>query len=192
MVIASLIAFIRALGLSLPLAIVAGWSAAEAALFFLVADIPISWIAVRSGTRAAILAAVVAAFASMLGTAAVLLWAGQDPGGVARAMAALPGIDSALIGEAADRYRHGPQAVLAGAFSGVPFKLFTLEAARDGGLWLLLTSPLLRLPRFLLVAVLAGSVARYLQRWMTARQLLVVLGILWVLFYAAYFTAMPR
>lgn len=189
--IAALLAFTRALGLGLPLSIVAAWSAAEAALLFLVADIPISWIAVRSGTRAAILAAIVAALASMLGTAAVLLWAGTDPSGAAAAMAALPAIDMALIGEAAERYRHGPGAMLAGAFSGIPFKLFALDAANDGGLALLLGSPFLRLPRFLLVAVLVGAVSSLLRRWTTQRRRLALLSGLWIAFYATYFWVMP-
>ena len=188
---AALLAFIRALGLGLPLSIVAAWSAAEAALFFLVADIPISWIAVRSGTRSAILAAVVAALASMIGTAAVLLWAGSDPSGAAAAMAALPAIDPALIAEAAERYRQSFAAILAGAFSGVPFKLFALEAARDGGIGLLIASPLLRLPRFLLVALLVGGLSAILERWMTGRQRLALLLALWAVFYAAYFAVMP-
>ena len=34
------------------LVLTAGWSFAEGLLFFLVADIPISWIAVRHGWRA--------------------------------------------------------------------------------------------------------------------------------------------
>ena len=68
MTIAALLLFIRTLGLTLPLWIVAGWSAAEAAIFFIVADVPISWIAVRSGTRAALLAALLVA---TVGTAAV-------------------------------------------------------------------------------------------------------------------------
>ena len=189
--IAALLAFIRALGLGAPLSIVAGWSAAEAALFFLVADVPISWIAVRSGARAAILAAFVAALASMVGTAAILLWAGNDPAAAAAAMAALPGIDPATIAEAADRYHHGLHAVLAGAFSGVPFKLFTLEAARQGGLGLLLASPLLRLPRFLLVAILVAGISKVLERWMSRRARLALLAGMWLAFYAAYFSVMP-
>ncbi len=180
--IAALLAFIRALGLSLPLSIVAAWSAAEAALFFLVADIPISWIAVRSGTRAAMLAALVAALASMLGTAAVLVWAGNDPSGAAAAMAALPAIEPALIAEAAERYRHGFAAILAGAFSGIPFKLFALEAAREDGIGLLLAAPLLRLPRFLLVAILVGAISAILRRWMTSRRRMLLLFALWVVF----------
>jgi hypothetical protein len=190
--IAALLLFIRALGLTLPLWIVAGWSAAEAAIFFLVADIPISWIAVRSGTKAGMLAAVVAAVASILGTIAVLLWAGRDPAGAAAAMGALPGIDPALVAEAADRYRHGPHAVLAGAFSGIPFKLFALEAARHRDLGFLLLAPLLRLPRFLAVALFAGSVSRLLEKRMTVRQRLLLLAGLWVAFYAVYFSMMPR
>ena len=75
MSIAALLLFIRTLGLTLPLWIVAGWSAAEASIFFLVADIPISWVAVRSGTRAAILAASVAALASVAGAAALFFCA---------------------------------------------------------------------------------------------------------------------
>ena len=114
MSIAALLLFIRALSLTLPLWIVAGWSAAEAALFFIVADVPISWIAVRSGTKAAMLAAVVAAVASVAGAAIILLWAGLDPTGAAATMAALPAIDGSLIARAAQGYEDGALAMLAG------------------------------------------------------------------------------
>jgi hypothetical protein len=191
MTIAALLLFIRTLGLNLPLWIVAGWSAAEAAIFFIVADVPISWIAVRSGTKAALLAALVAALASVVGAVAVLFWAGHDPTGAATAMAALPGIDSALIAEAARRYAEGFDAVLAGSFSGIPFKLFGLEAAKQGGALFLVLSPLLRLPRFLAIALFVGGISRLLERWMTVRQRLSLLLVLWIAFYAWYFTVMP-
>lgn len=191
MTIAALLLFIRTLGLTLPLWIVAGWSAAEAAIFFIVADVPISWIAVRSGTRAAMLAAVVAALASVAGAAAVIFWAGQDPGGISRAMAALPGIDARLIAEAADIYHQGPLAILGGSFSGTPFKLFALEAARESDWLFLLLAPLLRLPRFLAVALFVGSISRLLESWITVRQRLALLLVLWIAFYAWYFSVMP-
>jgi hypothetical protein len=192
MSIAALLFFVRALGLTLPLTVVAGWSAAEAAIFFLVADIPISWIAVKSGTKAGMLAAVVAAVASILGTLIVLVWAGRDPAGATAVMAALPGIDQALVLEAADRFRHGPHAVLAGAFSGIPFKLFALEAAKQNAPGFLFIAPLLRLPRFLAVALFAGTVSRLLEKRMTVRQRLMLLSALWAGFYAVYFSVMPR
>lgn len=192
MTIAALLLFIRTLGLTLPLWIVAGWSAAEAAIFFIVADVPISWIAVRSGTRAAMLASLVAAVASVAGAAAVLFWASHDPPGAASTMAALPGIDPSLVTEAARRYAEGFDAVLAGSFSGIPFKLFGLEAAKQGGLLFLVLSPLLRLPRFLAVALFVGGISHLLERWMTVRQRLALLLVLWTVFYAWYFSVMPR
>ena len=191
MTIAALLLFIRTLGLTLPLWIVAGWSAAEAAIFFVVADVPITWIAVRSGTRAGLLAAIVAAIASVVGTLAVLFWVGHDPAGVAATMAALPGVDFALIAEAADRYAHGLPTVLAGSFTGIPFKLFALEAAKEGGILFVLLAPLLRLPRFLAVALFVGGVSHLLERWMTVRQRLGLLLILWIAFYGWYFSVMP-
>jgi len=191
MTIAALLLFIRALGLTLPLWIVAGWSAAEAAILFIVADVPISWIAVRSGTRAALLASVVAALASVVGTLAVLFWASRDPSGAAVAMAALPGIDPGLIAEAAERYRQGFDAVLAGSFSGIPFKLFALEAAGQGGILFLVLAPLLRLPRFLAIALFVGGISHFLERWMSVRQRLGLLLVLWVAFYTWYFSMMP-
>lgn len=191
MTIAALLLFIRTLGLTLPLWIVAGWSAAETAIFFIVADVPISWIAVRSGTRAALLAALVAALASVAGTLAVLFWAGRDPAGAAATMAALPGIDPALISEAARRYAQGFGAVLGGSFSGIPFKLFALEASKQGGMLLVLLAPLLRLPRFLAIALFVGGVSHFLERWIGVRQRLGLLLILWIAFYAWYFSVMP-
>ena len=191
MTIAALLLFIRTLGLTLPLWIVAGWSAAEAAIFFIVADVPISWIAVRSGTRAAMLAALVAALASVAGTLAVLFWASRDPAGAAETMAALPGIDPALIVEAASRYAQGYDAVLAGSFSGIPFKLFALEAAKQGEILFLILAPLLRLPRFLTVALFVGGVSHFLERWMSVRQRLALLFVLWTVFYSWYLSVMP-
>ena len=191
MTIAALLLFIRTLGLTLPLWIVAGWSAAEAAIFFIVADVPISWIAVRSGTRAAMLAAIVAALGSVAGTLAVLFWASHDPAGAAATIAALPGIDPALIAEAASRYAQGFDAVLTGSFSGIPFKLFGQEAARQGGILFLILAPLLRLPRFLAVALFVGGVSHFLKRWMSVSQRLGLLLVLWIAFYAWYFSVMP-
>jgi hypothetical protein len=172
------------------LTIVAFWSAAEAAIFFLVADVPISWIAVRSGTRAGLLAAVIAAMASIIGVVAVLVWAGQEPARAAAMMAALPGIDWPLEVRAAEIYHDGPLAMLVASVSGVPFKLFALEAAKGGGLSLLLLAPLLRLPRFAAVAWFSGTVSKFLSRWMSVTARLLLLSLLWIAFYAFYWSAM--
>ena len=81
--------------------------------------------------------------------------------------------------------------MLAGSFSGIPFKLFALEAAKQGGILFVLLSPLLRLPRFLTIAVFVGSVSHFLKRWMSVRQRLALLLVLWIAFYSWYFSVMP-
>ena len=191
MSIAALLLFIRALHLTLPLWIVAGWSAAESAIFFIVADVPISWIAVRSGTRAALLAALVAAVAAVAGAAVVQVWAGHDASGATATMAHLPAVDRALIARAASDYHQGALTMLAGSFSGTPFKLYALEAAKGPDYRLLLLAPLIRLPRFLAVALFVGALSKGLSRWMDVRQRLVLLAMAWVVFYGFYFAVMP-
>ena len=190
--LAALLLFVRTLGLTLPLWLVAGWSAAEASIFFIVADVPISWIAVRKGTRAALLAAVVAALASVAGTFLVYLWVRHDAAGATATLAGLPGIDGAMLARSADHYHHGLQAVLAGSFKGVPFKTFALAAAKAPDWAFLLLAPLLRLPRFVGVALVSGGLSRLLERWLTMRQRLALLSLVWIAFYAAYFSVMPR
>ncbi len=106
-------------------------------------------------------------------------------------MASLPAIDPALMARAAADYHRGPLAMLAGSFSGTPFKLYLLEAAKVPDYGLLFIAPIIRLPRFLLVALLAGSVSGFLGRWLSVRRRLGLLALSWLLFYGFYFTVMP-
>lgn len=177
--------------MALALATVAIWSAAEAAIFFLVADIAISWIAIKGGIRAGLVAAVVAAIASIIGALAVFAWAGRDASGAMTTIAALPGIDRALITDAAYLYQLGYWSMLHGSFTGVPFKLFALEAAQRGDAAFLLAAPLLRFPRYCAVALLLGGIGSALAPITTPRQRLAALSCAWVIFYAFYFTLMP-
>ncbi|MCB2063882.1 MAG: hypothetical protein KDE25_10590 [Novosphingobium sp.] len=170
--------------------VVALWAFAEAIVLFIVADVPISALALRhgwkAGWRAAGLAAVCAAFGGLL----VIAWARTDPAGARETIAALPGISSELTTQAADDFRSGGWlAMLAGSFSGTPYKLYALAAESDGsGLpGFFVTSIFARLPRFLLVAAVfsaTGSAIRHrLPSWLIA--VLFALG--WSLFYAWYF-----
>lgn len=192
MTIAALLLFIRTLGLTLPLWIVAGWSAAEAAIFFIVADVPISWIAVRSGTRAAMLAALVAAVASVVGAALLWLWFGKAPLVATATMTMLPGIDAGTLQTAADVYAGGYIDVLRASFQGIPFKLFVIQAAERHDWLILLLAPLLRLPRFLAIALFVGGISHFLKARMDVRERLALLALLWLVFYGWYFSVMPR
>ena len=190
----ALLAFVRALGLTLPLLIVAGWSTAEAILWFIVADVPISWVAVRSGTRAGLLAALVAAGSATLGGAITYAWAAHDPAALVRLMEALPAISPGLVAEVQASWRTaGFPAMLARSFAGTPYKLFAAAAGEQGSALLpfLLASVFARLPRFLLVAAVSGGIGRLLSRRLPLRGRLAILLVVWTGFYAWYFTVMP-
>lgn len=176
------------------LLVVAGWAFAEAILFVLVADVPISFVAVRHGWRAAAVAAVAAAVAAAAGGALVHAWAAADPGGATRMIVALPGIDPALVAETARGFAAGGyMAMLAGSVSGVPYKLYALAAGVQGEplIPFLLLSPFVRLPRFLGVALLAAALGRLASRRLGLCARLVVLTAFWLLFYIVYFAVMP-
>lgn len=176
------------------LLIVAAWSFAEAILFFFVADVPITAVAVASGWRRGAAAAGIAALAASAGGAVLYGWAAVDPDAARAAILALPAIDAWMVEEAARRFGEGGySALLAGSLTGVPYKLFVLAAAAEGRALLpfLLASALLRLPRFLIAALLSAAIGKALSRWLSLRSRLGVLGAFWILFYTVYFTVTP-
>lgn len=176
------------------LLLVAGWSFAEAILFFLVADVPISFVALRWGWRRAAAAAFVAALAAAAGGAATYVWAASDPQGARAAIVALPAIDEALAAATRERLAaDGNIAMLWGSISGVPYKLYALAAGSDGRplLAFLLATPLARLPRFLFAAFGTAGLSFLLARRLGLRARLGLLAAFWLLFYSWYFWAMP-
>lgn len=174
-------------------ALIALWSCAEAMLLFVVVDVPLSVMTLRHGWRRATIAAAVAALAAVPGGLVMWLWASSDPDGAREALLALPAIDDALLNDTARHFMEGGfGAALSGSFSGVPYKLYAWAAggAHAAPLPFLLMTPLLRLPRFLLVIALVACIDRLLATRWPARARLRLLAACWVLFYAVYFTVM--
>lgn len=176
------------------LALVAGWSFAEGCLFFLVADVPISWIALRHGWRRALLAAMLAAPMAALGGLAMATWTAGDPQSARAALVALPAIDAALIDDALHRWQSGGYVAMAqAAFAGVPYKLYAHAQGTDphGGAASFVTGSIAaRLPRFVLMALAVATIGRWLRPRTTLRQRALLFAAGWATFYAWYFAAM--
>lgn len=181
----------------LGLAIVAIWAFAEAIVFFIVADVPITYLAVRRGWRVATVAAIVAAIAAVPGGAIVYLWTASDPGAVRDLFIALPGIDAAMVERTADAYYSGGfAAMFEGSFSGVPYKLFAASAGAGSPpdasmLGFLLASFFARAPRFVIVGLGTALISGLLGRRMSLRARLLALTLGWIVFYTWYFATMP-
>lgn len=168
------------------------WSFAEAVVFFIVADVPVTVIALRHGFFRAAGTAVVASLAAVPGGALLWWWAARDPEMVRNVLVALPGIGPEIIGKAEGAMEAGGiPAAFHGSFSGMPYKLYVFAGAETGksaALFLMLT-PLIRLPRFLLAAALASGAGRLSGR-VPVRVRIGILAGFWIAFYAWYFTVM--
>ncbi|KQT54487.1 hypothetical protein ASG43_02515 [Aureimonas sp. Leaf454] len=176
------------------MAIAALWGLAEATLFVIVADVWIGFVALERGWRAGLKAAVAASLGAALGGLAMMLWSRSDPGGVQRVLAALPAIDGAMVRDVAERYEAGGLgAAFTGSFSGIPYKLYAAAAGASGtpiAAFVLLT-PLIRLPRFCLVAIVAGLAGGVLRGRRSRAASRSLYAAFWSVFYIAYFSVMP-
>lgn len=174
-------------------AIAAAWGFAEATFFFIVPDVFTSRVVLHSPRRG-LTACIWAVGGALLGGTLVFALArgGFSPQ-LAAGFAQLPGINAALETTAATLLaQHGLGALFLGAASGIPYKLFAVEAARADTPFVtfVLVSAAARLARFLAVTGLAGALGATVFRKCGARIKLAVHGIGWAAFYAWYFWAM--
>lgn len=161
----------------------ATWGFAEATLFFVVPDVLVTWLALSS-LRRALAAALAAAFGAVAGGAAMHTLAAHDPVTAYLLLMGIPGITERMIASANGALAEGGgAAMLAGAWSGVPYKIYAVAAGAEG--WPLVSflsvTGVVRLPRFLVAALLAAALGRISGRPRT------LLAAFWILFYAAYF-----
>ena len=82
--------------------------------------------------------------------------------------------------------------MLTGAFTGVPFKIYAVEAGvvGKGIIPFLMMAAIARLIRFIAVALMAAGGARLLRKLLSERTIIVLLLAFWAAFYAWYFAVM--
>ncbi|MFE0754562.1 hypothetical protein ACFW16_11450 [Inquilinus sp. NPDC058860] len=176
------------------------WGVAEASLFFVVPDVPVSLIALARGWQAGLRAALAAAAGAMLGGTALAVFAGHAPETAIALVDAVPAIPSAMIARmqammAGTESAAGLAGVLIlASLSGVPYKIAAASAPALGiPVWeLALLTPLVRLPRFVALAA-AGAVLHSLtpalpRRIQPVRVRLLLAALGWSAFYGAYWS----
>jgi membrane protein YqaA with SNARE-associated domain len=170
----------------------AAWGVAEASVFFVVPDVLISACGLK-GLRPALLATAAALAGALVGGTLMYCWALTDPLAATEVVEAVPFIGPALRADAAAlTTAHGGIAMMLRSFTGLPYKVFAVQAPATGmGLatFLLWTVPG-RGARFLCSALIAAALARLLRGhiaapWMRAAWLCV-----WVSIYTGYWTQM--
>lgn len=169
---------------------VALWAFAEATVFFIVADVPISAIGLAKGSKPALLAALVCAIAAAIGGVLLAHWSASDPAAMTALLNRVPGISPAMIDHAGAAWRNDRwPAMLQASFSGEPYKLYAHAAGAAGaaGPAFALQSVAVRLPRFLLVAALSSTLGHFLRPRLSRAVLMTLFAAFWITFYAAYF-----
>ena len=171
------------------------WGAAEGFLFFVVPDVLISYVALRRGLRAGVIACFLAAVGAGLGGAAMYGWSARDPAAARAAVAAVPAVSDAMIaGAETGMDRDGwLVAALKGPVTSTPYKVYAMLApARDAGLFAFAVADLpVRLPRFLLAAIAWALVGRLARGRIDRRWVLTGFTAWWLVFYGWFWASHP-
>jgi len=177
----------------LPLAAIAAafaWSFAEATVFFIVADVLLTFIAVAMGLRVALLASLAAAIGAAFG--GMIMWRHglADPVAATNLLAAVPFVSSGMIakGTAGMASADWPLAMLRGSLTGIPYKVYAVAAGKEGLTALLffgVTIPI-RLLRFAVASSLVAAIDAPLRRRFDLRRRLMLLATFWLLFYGEF------
>lgn len=169
------------------------WGLAEGTLFFVVPDVLLTWIALRDRRRA--LNACLTALAGALCAGALMAVLGRaHPHAMHAWLDRVPAVSPWLIDKArATMQQHGGVALIAGAFSGVPYKLFAGQALAAGlslSALLVWTVPA-RLSRFVLLSLLANLAARWMRPRLRHGPVVAVWALAWIVNYALYWSLLP-
>jgi membrane protein YqaA with SNARE-associated domain len=175
-------------------ALPSAWGFLEATCFFIVPDVLTSRLALKSLRQG--LSACGYAVGGALAGGGLLYFTGLDPSlqsMLSRAMDYIPGIDHALIVQAAADLRDQRLAALfTGVLAGVPYKLYAVQASEAGfgAVAFLLVSAVARLSRFLAVTTLTWVVGAKLLPHAAHVTKTRIHALCWIVFYCIYFWRM--
>jgi membrane protein YqaA with SNARE-associated domain len=165
------------------------WGFAEATLFFVVPDVLLSLAALFAFRRAwrHLLAAIAGA---VLGGAILYTWSAHSPTSAQQTVAHVPFVTARMIAKVHTGYEQHPiRALLLGPLSGIPYKLYAVQAPTylSASTFLAATIPA-RGERFLIVWLVFGALGTWLRRFpaLTQQRLVIFHATAWVIFYMFY------
>jgi membrane protein YqaA with SNARE-associated domain len=167
---------------------------AEAVVFFIIPDVLITRAALRS-LRSGLLTAAFATAGALLGGMISYAWGAADLNGARHVLDALPAISVEMLDHAQNALANdGMLAAFMGSFSGVPYKVFAVQAASAGiplSVFVLASIPV-RGIRFVLLTMMTRALARYAVPTWSVKRLQRAWAVIWIVNYAIYWTVMPN
>ena len=171
------------------------WAAAEATVFFIVPDVLLTAAVIKLGFRRALLLSLLTAAVASFAGLCMWYWGGRDVGAARYVMLMVPAIGPDLLARAHNDVAHNWFFhLIVGAMTGVPYKLYAVEAgARGINPWLFVPASFAaRFWRFFLTALAVAVGKELLSRLDRARWSYAAWAIAWFLVYATYFTIRAR
>ena len=170
------------------------WGVLEATLFFIVPDVLLSLVAVNRPARALRVSCWTMAGA-LVGGAMMYGWGVQDSDRALAIVERLPAISEPMVqGVTVELQEQGLSSAVFGAWRGVPYKIYAVQAHATGhGLlpFLLISIPA-RWLRFFAVGALGAIIGRRLPKAWEPRKKRRLLLVLWIIFYTGFFSFMPN
>lgn len=173
------------------------WGFVEGTFFFIVPDVWLSWLALRSPRRA-YATSISAVLGALIGGAAMYSWGRRlsEPES-RRRLTALPAISHRMIDTVETEMSRGMHRMVLGPLSGTPYKIYARTAGIRGDHLpnFLFWSIPARIPRFLLVAAGTSLAVRLGRKTLRGRRPAVEKAIFlagWVAFYTWFFRVVGR
>lgn len=170
------------------------WGFGEATLFFIVPDILITLLALQQ-LRRALWASLYVAIGAVFGGIVMYYWGKYSLAQALQILDFIPAISIEMFNEVRQALEtQGLPAMFIGAITGVPYKIFAVQASVTGIdlLPFIIASLLARLGRWIALSLLTyGITQTILIRWSNLNRYRLLLGI-WGIFYVFYFSIMPN
>ena len=175
-------------GLGLWSAVALLWGFAEATLFFIVPDVFLTFIALRSPRRA-LTASAFAVVGAIVGGVLMYFFASRG------VLESIPAINAALIHDVEQQIaRYGAWSIFLGPLRGIPYKIYAAEWGwqhRELLTLVVITIPA-RAIRFILLSAIASFAASALRKRIPEKSIVVIHLLLWAAFYLVYFMKMTH
>lgn len=179
-----------------PLAVGAAffWGLAEGVWFFVVADVLLTFVALRLGWRTAFAASLAATAGALCGGAYLWHLAVADPPAAFDLLDAVPFVDPDRIerGIAAMSGSAWPISMFVGSLTGMPYKVFAVGAGENGialPLFLVVSLPI-RLARFLAASAIAAAFGALTAPRLPPRAQIALVVLFWLAFYGQFWFRM--
>jgi len=165
------------------------WGLAEAVLFFIAAEVPVTLMALRDPVRA-LRVGLLAVLGAVIGALALYVWGAQDAFGSMTLLSALPGLSPEIISAAEEALqRDGLAAIPAGVLSAATGKAHAI-LAHDLGIGVvafIAVFAAIRLVRMLLAGCVAFCLGALLGNFLSRRIVILLWALAWAGIYARVF-----